>query len=316
MKPAEQLKQAAMRLSAELSPDTVTSTIEQPLIILSAPRSGSTLLFEFLGRQNGYWNIGGESHIVYASMPHLRFENTEKDSSCLGAQHADAHTANLFRAELLYLARNHSGTAFMSLPRQERPDNIRLVEKTPRNSLNIPFLKQIFPKAKYIYLHRDPRQNIASILEGWTLGLQTGRFATYPDLPGWDRNNWCFLLPRNWRNMRGKSLAEIATFQWAESNREIVSQLAQLPQTQSFCLSYQDLTDAPVKTLNRVNSFLGLPQLDNSETSDQLPLSATTTSTPDANKWKAHEAAIEALMPGLEPLISGIERFSTTGNGG
>ena len=310
MKPAEQLKQAALQLSAQFTPDKVASTIGQPLIILSAPRSGSNLLFEFLGKQNGYWSIGGESHIAYASMPHLRFENREKDSSCLNAQHADTQTSNLFRAELLYLAKNYRGTPFINMPPNDRPENITLVEKTPRNALNIPFLKRVFPQAKYIFLHRDPRQNIASIMEGWILGLQTGRFATYPDLPEWDRNNWCFLLPRNWRTMRGKSIAQIAAFQWAASNREIVNQLAQLANTQSFCINYKDLTDSPADTLRNINEFIGKQQSGNVEHDIQLPLSATTISTPDANKWKAHEAVIEAQMPGLESLISEIDAFS------
>ncbi len=313
MKPAEQLKQAALQLSAELTPDAVFSTIGQPLIILSAPRAGSTLLFELLGRQKGYWNIGGESHIAYASMPHLRFENTDKDSSCLSAHHADVETACLFRAELLYLARDHRGSAYINRRLADRPEKITLVEKTPRNSLNIPFLKSVFPQARYIFLQRDARQNIASIIEGWTLGLQTGRFATYPDLPEWDRNNWCFLLPRDWRTMRGKSLAEIAAFQWAASNREIVEQLAQLPKTRSLCINYKDLVDTPAETLNTISRFTGVHRREDVDAEIQLPMSATTTSTPDANKWKKHQAEIDALMPDLESLVSVMQEFSAAG---
>ena len=309
MKPREQLKQAALQLSAQLTPDIVSSTIGEPLIILSAPRSGSTLLFEMLGRQNGYWNIGGESHIAYASMPHLRFENSARDSSCLGAHHADGETCSLFRAELLYLARDHQGVGYIHRTQTDRPGKITLVEKTPRNALNIPFLKSVFPRAKYLFLQRDARQNIASIIEGWTLGLQTGRFATYPDLPDWDRNNWCFLLPRGWRTMRGKSLAEIAAFQWAASNREIVEQLALMPKSQSLCINYKDLVDSPAETLSTINSFNGVQERKNIDAEMQLPMSATTISTPDANKWKKHQSEIEPLMPDLEPLIRAMEDF-------
>ena len=57
----------------------------------------------------------------------------------------------------------------------------RLLEKTPKNALRIPFLAAAFPEARFIFLHRDPRQNLASIIEAW----QSGRFITYPDLPSW-----------------------------------------------------------------------------------------------------------------------------------
>ena len=35
---------------------------DRPLIILAAPRSGSTLLFETLAESPGVWTVGGESH--------------------------------------------------------------------------------------------------------------------------------------------------------------------------------------------------------------------------------------------------------------
>lgn len=310
MKPAQQLAYAASQFSKHLSAQSIQSTLRQPLILLSAPRAGSTLLYELLSKQEGYWNIGGESHILFASMPHLRFENSRLDSAALTEQHADEKTRILFRAELLYLAKNHKGTPFISLDKAQRPESITLLEKTPRNALNIPFLQRIFPHAKYVYLYREPRQNIASIMAGWKLGLDTGRFATYPQLPDWDRASWCFLLPRNWRSMRGKSLAEIAAFQWAQSNQEILDHLSQLPEHKSICLDYQTLIDRPADTLAKISNFAGNKHPANISNASPLPLSATTTSPPDANKWKAHEKEIEAQMPALKNLLKRIQGFT------
>ena len=51
-----------------------------------------------------------------------------------------------------------------------------MLEKTPKNALRLPFLARVFPEARFIYLHRDPRRVLASMMEAWTVG-------TVPDLP-------------------------------------------------------------------------------------------------------------------------------------
>src|SRR4051794_17975713 len=45
--------------------------IEQPILIVSAPRSGSTLLFETLAKAPNLFTIGGESHQVIERVPAL-----------------------------------------------------------------------------------------------------------------------------------------------------------------------------------------------------------------------------------------------------
>ncbi len=65
---------------------------------------------------------------------------------------------------------------------RQRPDRIRRLEKTPKNALRIPFFEQIFPDARYIFLWRDPRENLSSIIEAW----RSGRWKTYNGLPGFD----------------------------------------------------------------------------------------------------------------------------------
>ena len=45
---------------------------------------------------------------------------------------------------------------------------VRMLEKTPKNSLRVPFLARVFPEARFIYLYRDPRQVLSSMIEAWT----------------------------------------------------------------------------------------------------------------------------------------------------
>ena len=50
------------------------------------------------------------------------------------------------------------------------PGALRFLEKTPKNALRVPFFARIFPDARFIFLWRDPRENIASIMQAWRPG--------------------------------------------------------------------------------------------------------------------------------------------------
>ena len=161
--------------------------------------------------------------------------------------------------------------------------------------------------ARFVYLYRDARQNIASLIEAWTLGLQTGRFVTFRQLPGWDRPAWCFLLPPGWRSLVGKSLPEIAAFQWAETNRIVLSDLQALGRERWCPISYSDLVADPGATLERLCQFSGVeaPPVPGG---GRLPLSRTTLTPPDPDKWKKHAAALESLGPVLDETEAMIAR--------
>lgn len=282
--------------------------LKQPLIIVSAPRSGSNLLFEQLAKIPGFWTIGGESHAIFRAFPHLRAENPQLDSGSLDGEHADKETRQLLRSCFLYLLRDGRGRAYLSLPASERPPSVCLLEKTPRNALNIPFLLKVFPDARFIYLHREPRQVVASLIEAWTLGLQSGRFKTFQHLPGWDRQGWCFLLPPGWREMRGKSLAEIAAFQWSASNRIIIEELASLPVGRWTAVTYEGLVADPQSALTNICRFANIEPDQLQVRSGELPLSGTTITPPAVSKWKRHETEIEALMPSLAATLEQIAK--------
>ena len=306
---------AARQATGNLSPADVAGMITDPVILLSAPRSGSTLLYEQLAQLGHFWTIGGESHAVFRAFPALRAENPQLDSMALNETHADEITCDLMRRCFLYFLRNRQGVPYLSLPPQSRPTSVCMLEKTPRNALNIPFLLKVFPKARFIYLRRDPRQTVSSLIEAWTLGLQTGRFVTFRDLPGWPLPGWCFLLPRGWREMSGKSIAEIAAFQWSASNVAIMDGLSALGADRFTTLDYSSLTRDPAAALTHLNQVLGFEFTAPAIQPGTLPLSRTTVSAPNPEKWRRHEAEIEALWPALSQTQTEIEAFCASANG-
>lgn len=291
------LLQAARSATSELDSAQLRDLFAKPLIVLSAPRSGSTLLFEQLMTSPGLWSIGGESHGVFRAFPSLHAENENHDSGRLTAMHADAQTGDGFRRCLATLLRDHSGQPWLRMPASERPESVSLVEKTPRNALNLPFLLELFPEARFVLLHRDPRGCIASLVEAWELGLQSGRFVTFRNLPGWDRSGWCFLLPRGWRELIGQSLFDIAAFQWAASNAQMLDDIATVDEGRVHVVSYEKLVADSAKTINGVLEFAGHP---GSTMQVQLPLSRTTVSAPAPDKWRRFEREIETVRPRFE----------------
>ena len=284
------LIRAARAATAAYDSADIARLLGDPVIIVSAPRSGSTLLFGELASARGLWTIG-----VFRAFPHLRAENPQLDSGCLLASHADADTVDAFRRCMVFLLRNHKGEPWIGMRPEERPTNVTLLEKTPRNALNVPFLLQVFPGARFIYLYRDARATIASLVEAWQVGLKTGRFVTFRDLPGWDRAAWCFLLPRGWRDLVGKTLFDIAAFQWAVCNDKLLDDLATLEDGRCTAVAYEELVGEPSRTLERLADFsLGCDR--GSFTGNRpLPLSRTTLSPPDPNKWRRWEKEIDAV---------------------
>src|SRR5690606_20737173 len=161
--------------------------LEQPVFIVSPPRSGSTLLFETLLAAPGVHTIGDESHALIVGIPGLAPSAHGFDSNRLLARDATPEAAAALRRRFLEAARDRDG-------RTPVGEAVRRLEKTPKNALRIPFLKAAFPDARFIYLHRDPRQVLASMIEGWA----SGNFVMYPQLPGWPGPAWSFLLTPGW----------------------------------------------------------------------------------------------------------------------
>lgn len=291
------LRQAAAVVAAHYSETALLELFEHPLVVLSAPRSGSTLLFETLRCSDALWSIGTESHFIFNAFPQLHPAERDFESGALAEADATPELCHQMRACFLAMAQDSSGRRYLDLPEGQRPKRLRLLEKTPRNALNVPFIRKLFPDMRAVFLHREPRETIASIMEAWQTGLTKGGFVTFPNLPGWNMRHWCLLLPPGWRALNGRSLAEIATFQWLAANDAILQSLLELDRARWLPVRYRDLLDDTAATIRKIARFAGLPfegpLLERA--SAPLPLSRATVSAPDRNKWRHHAEAIEAL---------------------
>ncbi len=279
---------------------------EQPVIIVSAPRAGSTLLFELLNQSQDAWTIGGESQAVIERIPEFHprthaFDSnrlTDKDASDTGVMRLLAG----FWSDLC----DRDGR---NLRDRNSPDRLVFLEKTPKNALRIPFLNAIFPDARFIFLFRDPRANIGSLIDGWA----SGKFVTYPALPGWRGTAWSFLLTPGWRELAGAPLERIAASQWEQANRYIMDDLAQLPRDRWRVVQYETLIADAEHIVRDLCDFAGLTfdsRLKNL-VSGRLPLSTKTLTAPDPAKWSKHEARILPLLPELDKTQAHLLEFAS-----
>jgi hypothetical protein len=280
-----------------------TPAFPRPVIIVAAPRSGSTLLFETLKRLPGLWNLGDESHAEIESLPGLSPRERGYASNALGASDANAGIKTGLLRNFGLQLRDHTGHRWLTLD-EARPAELRLLEKTPKNALRIPFLDALFPDALFLFIHRDPAQNLGSMLDAW----QSGRFVTYGDLPGWQGPPWSLLLSPGWEQLKAKPLSEIVAHQWRAANETILGDLAKMPRTRWRVLDYAELVRDPAGVVARAAAFMGLPSSPELEDSlkSGLPLSRYTLSTPSADKWRRHEQALAPVLGGLAPLQSRI----------
>lgn len=262
----------------------------RPIFIVCPPRSGSSLLFETLAQSPDLWTIGGESHSQFERLPALRPERRGWSSNRLTAE--DAHPA---------LVERLVDSFFLPLRDRDRQrpaagaENLRLLEKTPKNALRVPFLAAAFPDALFVYLYRNPRETINSILEAW----QSGRFVTYPQLPGWIGPPWSLALVPGWRELAGRPLPEIAARQWQSITEHLLEDLGRLAPERWCVANYGALVSRPLSEIERLCGYLGVGW--DRPLAAPLPASRHTLTPPEAGKWRRNAAVLAQVLPLVAP---------------
>ena len=271
--------------------------LDRPIVILSAPRAGSTLLFETLAQAAGVYTIGGESHQLIESIAALRPGRGVVSSNRLTRKDATSAVITELRHRFAGRIHDRDGQAPGSGAK------VRLLEKTPKNALRVPFLLEVFPDAQFVFLRREPRANLSSMMQAW----RGKGWVTYRQLPGWP-GPWSLLLPPGYEKLQGRPLEEIVAFQWRVANETILDDLADLPRERWMSLSYEDLVGDAKREIIRLLDFTGLAMDSRLEKylSNPLPLSKYTQTKPDPDKWKQNTAEIERVLPSLEAVSSRI----------
>lgn len=263
-----------------------THALERPVFVVCSPRSGSSLFFETMAQSPTLWTIGGESHALIEQISPLHPSQRRFHSNRLTAADATPEVIEKLESAFVRKLRNREGAAPAAAA-----TGLRLLEKTPKNALRVPFLAAAFPDALFVYLYRDMRDTISSMLDAW----RSGKFVTYPKLPGWDGPPWSLLLTPGWRELSGKTLPEIVAAQWSTTTRYLLDDLEALGPGRWCVARYDALVAEPQQEMERIAAFIDAKWDRKLEVA--LPLSRHTLTAPDREKWRHNASDLDIALP-------------------
>lgn len=204
----------------------------RPVFVVGCSRAGTTLVYKTLSVAHGLGSLNRETHDFWVDMHPL----VEKAWATHALAAQDASPEDRSRATRYF----YVGTG-----------KTRWVDKNNQNGLCVPYLHALFPEAYFVYIKRNPGDNINSLIEGW--GKQ-GKFSTWSDkLPAevavdnGRYTHWCFFLTDGWRNYIRAPIEEVAAFQYCSANDAILAAKHLVPPNQWIEVFYEDLVRDPVQ---------------------------------------------------------------------
>lgn len=259
-----------------------------PLIIIGAPRSGTSLLQKIIRETPGFCSVPRESqHIwhpyVQPSACDWRGEvvSTDllEDADELGKIRSRFASEAISFADWQRIAGNPLANhpvvrrigrllpamAVKALSGFKRNSNQpgRLVDKSVHAGLWLPLVDAVFPDAIYVHLVRSPERTIPSMIRGWR---DAGRFVSHrvpldlalSDYAG-KRRDWCFPLPVGWQDYANTDLLQVTCFQWRKINRSILAFAEQRRLGPRYVrIRLEDLTNETLSTLAGLSERCGI----------------------------------------------------------
>ena len=268
--------------------------VPDPVFIVGCSRSGTTVTYETVSSSSRLLSFGYEIPQFWNSL-HGPHRNHWQSEAAFAGDACPEHRS----AALRYFF--------------ERLGRGRVVDKTCINVMRIGYLYRLFPKAMFIYIHRDGRDNISSMIDGWRhdrhfglsqflgpspepVAINAGEFA-----------EWSFFLPPGWRDYNDASLEDVCAYQWITANRMALEAKTTIPAEQWIQLRYEDIFDRPVEMFQNVFQRISVP-FDQNLQARCATLSHRPTSivkgAPQRQKWRTNNPqAIEHILPKIRPMM-------------
>ena len=266
-----------------------------PVFVVGCSRSGTTITYETLAAAPQFLTFGWEIPQFWDSL--YGPLNNGWHSEAAGAEHA--------RPE-------HRDAAFRYF--YQRLGAGWVLDKTCINVMRIPYLHALFPDAKFVFIQRDGRDNISSMMDGWRMGRTDGRFelsqffGPFPEpaaINGGEFKEWAFFLAPGWREYNHASLEEVCAFQWVSANQLALEAKRCIPPEQWVHLRYEDIFERPVEMFREAFTRLAIPFTPELEARcANLQPTSVVKGTPKKQKWREHNPeAIERILPMIAPLM-------------
>lgn len=278
-----------------------------PIIIIGAGRSGTNILRDSICRLDGLetWPCDEINYI-------WRHGNITHKTDRFIAADANDNVKKFIRKEFDKFEIK-SGANY-------------IVEKTCANSLKIPFIEEIFPTAKYLFIVRNGFDVVSSARQRWTASLELiyiikkVRFVPPGDMPYYGMRYlvnrikklytkekrlafWGPIYPGMVDDLRKTSLIEVCGKQWNTCVETAYNDLMALPGGRVHCLKYEDFVTRPIEEMENISNFLGF-KFPRYKLSDAVA-NVSSLSVGNYKKYLT-EAEIKQLKPIIEPTLESI----------
>jgi hypothetical protein len=288
--PRDYLNRATLRMrqAAHLPALIAGRSLDRPIFIIGAPRSGTSMLYAILRRSSALTHWPGEAHEVWEADFHPALHGW--GSNALHVDDAAGPEGERIKRSFLLVTGGRK----------------RLIDKTPRNALRVPFIDTLFPDARYVFLVRDGRDNINSLINAW----RTPRYRTYrlPEphrIPGVDPEWWKFTLYPGWRDDIDGPLEVVCAQQWKWSYDAAGEGLAGVGE-RSIEVRYETFVEDPVAGTEAIASFLDIAFEDEvvAKAAEARSKPVNVVTPPERGKWKRENPMeIERILPLIEPTM-------------
>jgi hypothetical protein len=269
----------------------VKPEFDRPIFIVGCSRSGTTAVYKVLGMSPHIASMNKESHHFWNLLHPPEEKNW--DSHVLAAENVGERDQD-----------NVSRYYFRTLGAR------RFVDKANQNCFRIPYLYKLFPSAIFLYVKRDGRDNINSLIHGWGRPDEYGNWShSLPanvQIENGKYTRWCFFLFPQWRSFLNASIEEVCAEQWIKANEAVISAKPLIPSSQLVEMFYEDILRDPVETFQRVFEKLDLTFTDeirhHCSNLSLKPYNAF--SPPRLNKWKdENREKIERIIPKIKDTM-------------
>lgn len=266
--------------------------IKRPIIIIGAPRSGTTIVRRCLAMHPVLWHLPAESHMILEGPLDPRTSELDSNrvlahdigsklvSSLQSRFYEKAINLNfilsnpgiVFSADHIYERILSKLTTFTlgNLSKLRKPSSIRLLEKTPKNSLRVSLMNRIFPDALFVWNRREPEPNIDSLIDGWYATDEIGpitldryaragySIAGQLDLKDYSGRWWKFALVPDWRSLEGCTVGEVAAWQYYQCERHAENDLSEIENDRVFEMRHEDFVNRPLELTSKILAQAGL----------------------------------------------------------
>jgi len=219
--------------------------IKNLVSVIGCPRSGTSILYMFLSNSEKLWSL-------YAETPFWPVISPESEVLTAG----DATYSGVEQIVKAFCDRAHNYEG------NEDEKEIRIVEKQPKTCLAVDYINRAFPGAYFVYITRDGRNVIHSLMDAWHKNPMIGWEPAEIRLELIDGSyapTWWGPRPPGWQNYTRGRLVDACAMMWVELNQYARRSLSKIDPGRVLTVRYEDLSTDPERAMGEICRCLDIP---------------------------------------------------------